>query len=127
MVVITGGVSTIWERPDAKQVVSIGDTLIQSSEAGEYSVAATDAGNTLVIEAASKKHEGEYKCKIATMESVEVTHTVTVKNPEPQHQALEIVNYSDPTSSSFELVLLLAIISIPVSYTHLTLPTILLV
>ena len=71
---------TIWERPSAKRIVSIGDNLIKD-DAEEYSIAATDAGNTLIIVAATKKHEGQYKCKIATQESVEVTHTIRVNQP----------------------------------------------
>ena len=65
--------------------MSIGDKLIKTDDAEEYSIAANDAGNTLIIVAASKKHEGQYKCKIATQKNVEVTHTIRVKQPLPHH------------------------------------------
>merc|ERR1711892_1329733 len=78
---LPSGVGIIWERPDVKQIVSIGDNLIKN-DAEEYSIAAT------------KKHEGQYKCKIATQENVEVTHTIRVTHPTPHHQALGVQNSS---------------------------------
>merc|ERR1712123_86837 len=100
---LPSGVGTIWERPDVKQIVSIGDNLIQK-DADEYSIAAADAGNTLIIVAATKKHEGQYKCKIATQENVEVTH------PTPHHQALGVQNSSTVNQFSFLVHLLLVIV-----------------
>merc|ERR1712128_320282 len=97
---LPSGVGTIWERPDVKQIVSIGDNLIQNN-AEEYSIDAADAGNTLIISAATKKHEGQYKCKIATQENVEVTHTIRVIHPAPYHQALGERNSSKAHSISF--------------------------
>ena len=38
--IIPDGVVTIWERPSAKHIVSIGDNLIKD-DAEEYSIAAT--------------------------------------------------------------------------------------
>ena len=105
-----GGVDPIWERPDVKQIVSIGDNLIQN-DAEEYSIAATDAGNTLIIVAATKKHEGQYKFKIATQEKVEVTHTIRVTHPTPHHQALGVQNSS--TVNQITLILLLLLVLVP--------------
>ena len=90
--------------------MSIGDNLITADDAEEYSIAATDAGNTLIIVAAGKKHEGQYKCKIATQENVEVTHTIRVNQPTPHHQALEVENSSKVQNISFTLLLLLVIV-----------------
>eukprot|EP00091_Calanus_sinicus_P013916 TRINITY_DN3097_c0_g1_i3.p1 TRINITY_DN3097_c0_g1~~TRINITY_DN3097_c0_g1_i3.p1 ORF type:complete len:179 (-),score=38.78 TRINITY_DN3097_c0_g1_i3:28-564(-) len=100
---LPNGVVTIWERPSAKHIVSIGDNLIKD-DAEEYSIAATDDGNTLIIVAATKKHEGQYKCKIATQESVEVTHIIRVNQPTPHHQALEEHNSSVVRHISFTLI-----------------------
>ena len=108
---IPDGVVTIWERPSAKRIVSIGDNLIKD-DAEEYSIAATDAGNTLIIVAASKKHEGQYKCKIATQESVEVTHTIRVNHPTPQHQALEEHNSSTSIAHHISLTLLILLVTV---------------
>ena len=108
---IPDGVVTIWERPSAKRIVSIGDNLIKD-DAEEYSIAATDAGNTLNIVAASKKHEGQYKCKIATQESVEVTHTIRVNHPTPHHQALEEHNLIEVHSISISLLVFLVTVYI---------------
>ena len=107
---IPDGVVTIWERPSAKRIVSIGDKLIKD-DAEEYSIAATDAGNTLIIVAATKKHEGQYKCKIATQESVEVTHSIRVIHPTPHHQALEEHNSSIVDHSSLTVLLLLVTVT----------------
>ena len=93
-----------------KQIVSIGDNLIQN-DAEEYSIAATDAGNTLIIVAATKKHEGQYKCKIATQENVEVTHTIRVTHPTPHHQALGVQNSS--TVNQISLIVLLLMVIVP--------------
>ena len=103
---IPDGVVTIWERPSAKRIVSIGDNLIKD-DAEEYSIAATDAGITLIIVAASKKHEGQYKCKIATQESVEVTHNIRVNHSTPHHQALEEQNSSVAHHVSLTVIVLL--------------------
>eukprot|EP00092_Neocalanus_flemingeri_P010274 GFUD01011070.1.p1 GENE.GFUD01011070.1~~GFUD01011070.1.p1 ORF type:complete len:189 (+),score=62.11 GFUD01011070.1:162-728(+) len=100
-------VGTIWERPEAKQIVSIGDNLIRADDAEEYSIAATDAGNTLIIVAAGKKHEGQYKCKIATQQNVEVTHTIRVNQPTPHHQALELEVESSSEVQHISLTLIL--------------------
>ena len=105
------GVVTIWERPSAKRIVSIGDNLIKD-DAEEYSIAATDAGNTLIIVAATKKHEGQYKCKIATQESVEVTHTIRVNQPTPHHQALEEHNSSVALQISLTVLILLVTVAL---------------
>ena len=108
---IPDGVMTIWERPSAKHIVSIGDNLIKD-DAEEYSIAATDAGNTLIIVAATKKHEGQYKCKIATQESVEVTHTIRVNQPTPHHQALEEHNSSAAQQISLTVLILLVTVAL---------------
>merc|ERR1712106_56025 len=108
---LPSGVGTIWERPDVKQIVSIGDNLIKD-DAGEYSIAATDDGNTLIILAATKKHEGQYKCKIATQENVEVTHTIRVTHPTPHHQALGVQNSSHVNQLSLLLIVLLVILTL---------------
>ena len=110
---IPDGVVTIWERPSAKRIVSIGDNLIKD-DAEEYSIAATDAGNTLIIVAASKKHEGQYKCKIATQESVEVTHTIRVNHPTPHHQALEEHNSSTSLTHHISLTLLILLVTVTI-------------
>ena len=94
-----------------KQIVSIGDNLIQN-DAEEYSIATADAGNTLIIVAATKKHEGQYKCKIATQENVEVTHTIRVTHPTPHHQALGVQNSSTVNQFSFLVHLLLVIVTL---------------
>ena len=109
-IIFPGGVVTIWERPSAKRIVSIGDNLIKD-DAEEYSIAATDAGNTLIIVAATKKHEGQYKCKIATQESVEVTHTIRVNQPTPHHQALEEHNSSVAHQISLTVMILLVTVA----------------
>ena len=111
MSLIPDGVVTIWERPSAKRIVSIGDNLIKD-DAEEYSIAATDAGNTLIIVAATKKHEGQYKCKIATQESVEVTHTIRVNQPTPHHQALEEHNSSAVHHTSLTVLILLVTVAL---------------
>eukprot|EP00092_Neocalanus_flemingeri_P027022 GFUD01029303.1.p1 GENE.GFUD01029303.1~~GFUD01029303.1.p1 ORF type:complete len:189 (+),score=60.15 GFUD01029303.1:258-824(+) len=105
-------VGTIWERPEAKQIVSIGDNLIRADDAEEYSIAATDAGNTLIIVAAGKKHEGQYKCKIATQQNVEVTHTIRVNQPTPHHQALELEVESSSSVQHYSLTLLLLLVTV---------------
>merc|ERR1712106_862099 len=108
---LPSGVDPIWERPDVKQIVSIGDNLIKD-DAEEYSIAATDAGNTLIIVAATKKHEGQYKCKIATQENVEVTHTIRVTHPTPHHQALGVQNSSTVNQNSLLMLLILVILTL---------------
>ena len=108
---IPGGIVTIWERPSAKHIVSIGDNLIKD-DAEEYSIAATDAGNTLIIVAATKKHEGQYKCKIATQESVEVTHTIRVNQPTPHHQALEEHNSNASVAHQISLTLMILLVTL---------------
>merc|ERR1711892_371924 len=107
---LPSGVGIIWERPDVKQIVSIGDNLIKN-DAEEYSIAATDAGNTLIIVAATKKHEGRYKCKIATQENVEVTHTIKITHPTPHHQALGERNSSTVNQFSFSLICLYILVT----------------
>ena len=102
---VAGGVGLIWERPDVKQVVSIGENLINNDDE-EYSI----AGNTLIIVSATKKHEGQYKCKIATQENIEVTHRVIVNNINPRHEALEVVNYSNINTISHSLVIVLGVL-----------------
>merc|ERR1711915_292484 len=82
-------VEIIWERPDVKQIVSIGDKLIKSDSPQEFMIEATERGNNLIIEAGNNKHEGQYKCKLATKNSIEVTHRVSIKLPDPKHQPLE--------------------------------------
>ena len=108
---LPAGVDPIWERPDVKQIVSIGDNLIKD-DAEEYSIAATDAGNTLIIVAATKKHEGQYKCKIATQENVEVTHTIRVTHPTPHHLALGEINSSTVHCISFSLIFLYTLVTL---------------
>ena len=102
---VAGGVGLIWERPDVKQVVSIGENLINNDDE-EYSI----AGNTLIIVSATKKHEGQYKCKIATQENIEVTHAVIVNNINPRHEALEVVNYSNINTITHSLVIVLGVL-----------------
>ena len=92
-----------------KQVVSIGDNLI-NNDGEEYSIAASDAGNTLIILSATKKHEGQYKCKIATQENIEVTHTVLVNNPTPHHEALEVNNHGHYNTITVHLTILLGVL-----------------
>jgi len=82
-------VEVIWERPDAKQIVSIGDKLIRDDNLEEFSIEATEIGNTLIIEASTKEHEGQYMCQLATKNSVGVTHSVTINLQKPKHQPLE--------------------------------------
>ena len=101
----------IWERPDIKQIVSIGDKLITSDSPQEFMIEATEKGNNLIIDAGNKKHEGQYKCKLATKNSVEVTHRVAIKLQEPNYQPLEsrsnqvVVNVL-PIITSLQLVFL---------------------
>ena len=102
---VAGGVGLIWERPDVKQVVSIGENLINNDDE-EYSI----AGNTLIIVSATKKHEGQYKCKIATQENIEVTHAVIVNNINPRHEALEVVNHSNINTITHSLVIVLGVL-----------------
>ena len=109
MFFVSGGVGLIWERPDVKQVVSIGDNLINNDDE-EYSIAGDDGGNTLIIVSATKKHEGQYKCKIATQENIEVTHTVIVNNINPRHEALEVINNSDINTVTHSLVIVLGVL-----------------
>ena len=106
---VAGGVGLIWERPDVKQVVSIGDNLINNDDE-EYSIAGDDGGNTLIILSATKKHDGQYKCKIATQENIEVTHTVIVNNINPHHEALEVINNSDINTVTHSLVIVLGVL-----------------
>ena len=87
--VISDSVEIIWERPDIKQIVSIGNKLITSDSPQEFVIEATGKGNNLIIDAGTKKHEGQYKCKLATKNSLEVTHRVVIKLPDPKHQPLE--------------------------------------
>ena len=82
-------VELIWERPDVKQILSIGDKLIRDDNPKKFSIEATEKGNFLIIEASTKEHEGQYKCKLATKNSVGVTHRVTIALQKPKHQPLE--------------------------------------
>jgi len=82
-------VEIIWERPDIKQIVSIGEKLIRDDNLKTFSIEAMEKGNALIIEAATKEHEGQYKCKLATKNSVEVTHSLQISLSKPKHQPLE--------------------------------------
>ena len=82
-------VEIIWERPDIKQIASIGEKLIRDDNLKAFSIEATEKGNSLIIEAATKEHEGQYKCKLATKNSVEVTHSLLISLSKPKHQPLE--------------------------------------
>ena len=83
---ISESIEMIWERPETRQIVFIGDILIDGDDIENFSVDRTESGSILIIARVHKSHEGQYKCRVATLQPIEVIHTMIVKPSQPLQQ-----------------------------------------
>ena len=81
-------------------MLSIGTNLMKGV-GEEYSIVNNGSVSTLTIDGATDAHEGEYKCKVATQENVEVTHVVTVGQAAPRQEALEEAENTNGSISQY--------------------------
>ena len=108
---ISDSIEMIWERPKTKQIVSIGDILIDGADIENFSVDRTESGTSLTIAGVHKSHEGQYKCRVATLQATEVIHTLIVQQSQPLQQPLRVKNGSHQEGRKEILLLMFVILN----------------
>ena len=108
---ISESIEMIWERPETRQIVSIGDILIDGDDIENFSVDRTESGSILIIARVHKSHEDQYKCRVATLQPMEVIHTMIVKPSQPLQQPLRVKNGSHQEGGKEILLLMFVLLN----------------
>merc|ERR1719411_2413747 len=112
----SGSVSRIWSRPDhaSSQIISVGAGILDPEQAALF---ALETDGSLILLSASDALAGQYQCRIATQESIEVTHSVRIV-PDTEPDMMESQGLSSGASALFNS-LNFAVLSAVFTFCHL--------
>jgi hypothetical protein len=101
---LPNNVEAIWTKVDEEKPISIGQKILTKEEQDQYRVEEGEKGTSLVITKVEFEHAGQYQCRIATINPVQVVHSLSVIASDSTPTALGSSSSSSPSLPSTPLV-----------------------